>query len=105
MNAGRDRAPTARLVAWLMAATRQAEWTLAAGVLPSGPAALAEWRAAPFVPLAAEVLTRAQPRPNPAILASLGPLLRRAWEDVLNGRASPEAAAESAARTLADQQP
>ncbi|MBL8055557.1 MAG: extracellular solute-binding protein [Anaerolineales bacterium] len=105
VNAGRDPQAAAGLVAWLMTPARHGAWTLAAGVLPAAPAALAEWHAAPAVPLAAEVLTRAEARPGPALLAAAGPLLRRAWEDVLNGRATPEAAAAAAAQSLADQQP
>lgn len=100
-----DRAAAADLLNWLIAPARQAAWTQAAQMLPAQPAALAGWEASPFEPLAAEVLRHAQLQPSATILQQAGPVLRLALEEVLNGRATPEAAALAAAQALSNQPP
>ncbi len=47
-----------------------------------------------------DVVTHAQLQPNAATLAVVGPPLRQALSDVLNGRATPFAAATLAAETV-----
>lgn len=102
VNKGEDLASAAELLNWLASPDRQAAWTLAAGWLPTRAAALTAWGEAPFVPLAAEALTRAQWQPPLRVREQLGPLLRQAIDDVLNGRATPEAAARTVVAALAE---
>ncbi len=101
VNKGEDLAGAAELLNWLASPARQAAWTLAAGWLPTRAATLTAWGEAPFVPLAAEALTRAQWEPPPRVRDLVGPLLRQAVADVLNGRATPEAAARTVVAALA----
>lgn len=100
VNTNRDPARAADLIAWLAAPEQMGAWTQAARVLPTRTAVLAAWGDDPFAPLAAEVLTRAQPQPARDVLDTLGPLLRQAVENVLSGRASPEAAANTVAESF-----
>jgi hypothetical protein len=46
------------------------------------------------------VVTQAQLQPNAAVLGVVGPLLRQALADVLNGRATPFTAATQAAEAV-----
>ncbi|MBP7690343.1 MAG: extracellular solute-binding protein [Anaerolineales bacterium] len=105
VNKAGDLAPAAELLTWLVEPKRQAAWTQAAFRLPAQPAALAAWDDTPFIPLAAETLTRAQAQPDERVLEKVGPLLRRALDDVLNDRATPAVAAAAAAQALANSQP
>jgi len=94
VNREADRRPAATLIQALSAPEALAEWTRAARQLPTRPSALAAWGDDPFVPLAAEVLTRAQLRPPIEVLNAFGPALRAAVGDILSGRATPESAAQ-----------
>jgi ABC-type glycerol-3-phosphate transport system substrate-binding protein len=93
------------LLNWLIEPARAAEWSLAAHVLPTRAAALASWGDSPYAPLAAAVLTRAEPQPSTRVLGVIGPALHEAVGDVLAGRATPEAAAETAVQAVAAAQP
>lgn len=100
VNKGTDHAAAARLLNWLTASSQMAEWTLAAKVLPTRVSALAAWNNARFAPLAAALLTRAQLQPPTRVLEAVGPVLRRALDEVLSGQLTPEAAALTAVQSL-----
>jgi len=70
-------------------------------VLPTRSATLAGWNNSRLAALAAGVLARAQVQPPGAVLAVVGPALRQALADVLNGRATPFSAATAAAEAVA----
>ncbi|MGQ0601962.1 MAG: extracellular solute-binding protein [Anaerolineales bacterium] len=99
VNKGSDSARAAELLNWLTTPARLAEWTRAARVLPPRADTLAAWDTDAFSPLAAALLTNAQLQPPAAVLDRLGPLLVQALDDVLNNRATPEAAARAVAQT------
>jgi ABC-type glycerol-3-phosphate transport system substrate-binding protein len=91
----------AELLAWLTAPEQQAPWTEAASVLPTRAGTLAGWGSPRLSPFLSDVVTHAQLQPDAATLALVGPPLRQALGDVLNGRATPFAAATLAAETVA----
>ncbi len=90
----------AELLAWLTAPQQQAPWTEAANVLPTRAGTLAAWRSQRLLPFVSDVVTHAQLQPSAATLAVVGPPLRQALGDVLNGRATPFAAATLAAEMV-----
>jgi ABC-type glycerol-3-phosphate transport system substrate-binding protein len=102
VNKNAHRAEAVDLLNWLTEPGRLAGWTQAAAVLPTRAAVLAGWGNTRFAALAATALAHAQLQPSERILGVVGPVLRQATDDVLNGRATPEAAAQTAARTLAE---
>jgi len=95
----------AQLLLWLVDPAQLAPWTQAAQVLPPRAAALTKWGTSPFSPFAGNILTHAQLLPAAEILSAVGPPLHQALDDVLNGRATPAAAALLAAQTLAKHSP
>jgi ABC-type glycerol-3-phosphate transport system substrate-binding protein len=97
----RRQAAAARLLQHLLSPQNNGEWTCAAGVLPGRAAALAQWdQSNPYTTFAGEQLARAQPLPPAAIRNAISPVLRKAIEDVLAGRATPAEAARLAAATI-----
>jgi len=99
VNTGAEDARVAELANWLTTPSRLAAWTRAARVLPPRADVLAAWGDDSFAPLAAAVLTSAELQPPRATLEQLGPLLAQALDDVLNNRATPEAAARAVAQS------
>lgn len=77
-----------------------AEWTAAAGYLPTSATVLSSWSDQTLQPVFDPILQTAAIRPANEILASLGPVLRESTLSVFNGLASPEQAAQSAADKL-----
>jgi ABC-type glycerol-3-phosphate transport system substrate-binding protein len=92
----------AELLAWLAAPERHAAWTEAAQVLPTRAATLAAWESERLVPFVSDVVTHAELQPPAGMLAVMGPPLQQALRDVLDGRATPFAAAASAAQLIAE---
>ncbi len=90
----------AELLNYLLAPEQHAQWTEAAGVLPTRAATLAGWPADQLAEQVAAVLARAQLQPEGAVLAVVGPALRQALADVVSGRATPFAAATVAAEAV-----
>lgn len=88
------------LAVFLSQAEFQAAWTQAAGWLPTRPTALAGWTDLQAGALAAGAAQSAQPMPPDEVSAVLAPLLVRALQDVLAGRADPAAAALAAVEGL-----
>jgi ABC-type glycerol-3-phosphate transport system substrate-binding protein len=97
----RRQAAAARLLQQLLSPHNNGEWTQAAGVLPGRAAALAQWdQSNPYTTFVSDQLARAQPLPPAAIRNTISPVLRKAIEDVLAGRATPADAARAAVLTV-----
>ena len=93
----RRQAAAVRLVQHLLSPQNNGEWTRAAGVLPGRAAALAQWdQFDAYTTFTGDQLAQALPPPPAAIRNVVGPLLRKAIEDVLAGRATPAEAARAA---------
>jgi len=93
----RRQAAAARLIQQLLSPQNSGEWTRAAGVLPTRAAALAQWdQSDPYTTFIGDQLARAHPLPSATIRNAIGPVLRKAIEDVLAGRATPVDAARAA---------
>jgi ABC-type glycerol-3-phosphate transport system substrate-binding protein len=93
----RRQAAAARLLQLLLSPQNDGDWTRAAGVLPGRAAALAQWEQGdPYTTFAGNQLARAQPPPPAAVRNAISPVLRKAIEDVLAGRATPAEAARAA---------
>ncbi len=89
------------LLTWLTDPVQLSAWTRAAHVLPTRPAALEGWGTDRLAPFASDVLSHAHLQPSTEVLAAAGPPLQRALDDVLNGRATPFAAAAAASQSVA----
>jgi ABC-type glycerol-3-phosphate transport system substrate-binding protein len=93
----RRQAAAARLLQRLLSPQNNGEWTRAAGVLPGRAAALAQWEQTdPYTAFAGSQLAQARALPPAAIRNVVNPILRKAIEDVLAGRATPTEAARAA---------
>jgi len=90
----------ADLIQWLSAPAQNGLWTQATAVLPARADSLAAWTQPGLASLVADVETHAQLQPTAAVLAALGPPLQEALAAVLNGRATPFAAATVAAAAI-----
>jgi ABC-type glycerol-3-phosphate transport system substrate-binding protein len=101
VNTAADRhALGAELIRWLSAPEQNGPWTEAAAVLPTRAGSLAAWQQPGLAAVATNVVTHAQLRPLASVLAVIGPALQQALSDVLNGRATPFAAATVAAAAV-----
>lgn len=91
----------AALIMWLMAADRQAILTRAAGLLPTRPSALDQWKQRdPYVAFLQQELGRAVAPPSAETMAVIGPVFQRALADVLAGKTTPQEAAAAATTQL-----
>jgi ABC-type glycerol-3-phosphate transport system substrate-binding protein len=88
------------LMAWLTADDFLGPWTHALSLLPATPGAMAAWPEGTAAVLVNRLVLAAVPRPSAEALATFGPVLLRAVDDVLAGQSSPEAAAQSAAAQI-----
>lgn len=100
-----DRNPETRelsikLIEFLSEDDFLAEWTAAAGYLPTKPSILSIWPNTTLRPVFEPILTGAEVRPANELTASLGPVMHEAVLSIFNGQASPEQAAQSAAEKL-----
>jgi maltose-binding protein MalE len=91
------------LMLWLTSPSNLGAWTQAAGVLPPRASALDSWTDEPAARFARQVMSAAVLQPNAAALTVLGPPLKQAVTDALDGRLAPQAAAERAAAAVAAQ--
>jgi ABC-type glycerol-3-phosphate transport system substrate-binding protein len=94
------RALAVDLIRWLSAPEHNGPWTEAAGVLPARAASLAAWTQPALAGVAGGVVAHAQLQPTASVLGTLGPSLQEALLAVLNGRATPFAAATMAAAAI-----
>ena len=102
----RRQAAAARLLQHLLSPPNNGEWTRSAGVLPGRAAALAQWdQSNPYTIFVGDQLARAQPSPPAAIRNAISPVMRKAIEDVLAGRATPAEAAHAAVAALSPSKP
>src|SRR5579859_2129734 len=90
----------AQLIRWLDAPEQNGPWSEAAGVLPTRAASLALWKETGPSGVAQQVVAHAQLQPLASVLAAVGPALQEALTTVLNGRATPFAAAAVAAAAV-----
>ena len=89
------------LIEHLLSPENNGAWTQAANRLPARPTALDGW--APndaYVPFVRELLQEARAAANPDVAAVVGAPLSQALTEVLSGKASPEEAAQAAARAV-----
>jgi ABC-type glycerol-3-phosphate transport system substrate-binding protein len=102
----RRQAATMRLMQWLISPENNGALTQAEQVLPGRSATLSTWNQAdPYTGFIREQLTIARAAPPRSIIDSVGPLLRKAVEDVLAGRATPAEAAQTAVAALGTSKP
>jgi ABC-type glycerol-3-phosphate transport system substrate-binding protein len=86
---------------WLTAPDNNAEWTQAAGYLPSTRSALRAWDISEAEQVVLhDMLEAAFHTPAPDVMAEVGPVLQTAVEGVLTKTASPQEAARTAVQSL-----
>jgi maltose-binding protein MalE len=90
-----------RLAEYLVQGDFLANWTAAAGYLPTRPTALAMWPNQGIQSLLSQIVLSAQLRPNNDLTSSLGPVLADAALQVIKGQTDPVQAAQAAAERLA----
>lgn len=89
------------LIEHLLAAENSGTWTQASGRLPTRHSAFGAWDLNdPYLPFIRNLLTQAQPAPNPDLAAAVGGPLAQALAEVLGGRATPAEAAEAAVEAV-----
>jgi ABC-type glycerol-3-phosphate transport system substrate-binding protein len=97
----RRQAAAAQVLQHLLSPQNNGAWTHAIGVLPGRAGALAQWdQADPYTAFIDGQLARAQALPSASLRAVIGPVLRKAIDDVLADRAAPAEAARAAMTTL-----
>ncbi len=102
----RRQAAALRLLQWLISPENNGALTQAERVLPGRSAALSTWdQADPYTGFIREQLLIARASPPRFVLDSVGPLLRKAVEDVLADRATPAEAAQAAVSALGSPKP
>ena len=102
----RRQAAALRLLQWLISPENNGALTQAVRVLPGRSAALSTWdQADPYTGFIREQLLIARAAPPRFVLDSVGPLLRKAVEDVLAQRATPAEAAQAAVAALGTLKP
>lgn len=94
------RETSVKLMEYLSDSTFLADWTAAAGYLPTRPSVLTGWSNQTLTPVLNQVILSAEVKPANEVLTGLGPVLREAVLSVFNGLATPEQAAETAVGKL-----
>jgi len=77
-----------------------AEWTAAAGYLPTRPSALEAWEDPALRSVLNQVALTSRLTPSNDLITSLGPLLKEGTRQVLQGMMSPQQAAQTAIESL-----
>jgi len=88
------------LVEFLTESAFLAQWTQAAGYLPTRPSALEAWRDGDAKTALSQIAPAAVPPPTSDLLNKLGLALQNATLQVLKGLSEPAAAAQEAAKSL-----
>jgi len=78
------------------------EWTAAAGYFPPRPSALDAWRNQNLRTTVSQVALMTRLSPSNDIIASLGPVLREGFRQILQGLVDPAQAAQVAVESLED---
>jgi ABC-type glycerol-3-phosphate transport system substrate-binding protein len=95
------QAPAIRLMQRLASPLNNGAWTQSARTLPGRISALAQWdQSDPYTGFVHDQLARAQAAPPASITNVIGPIMRKAIDDVLSGHATPEEAAQLAVMTV-----
>jgi len=93
----RRQAAAVQMLQYLLSPQNNGEWTRTAGALPGNAAALMQLdQTDPYTTFVNNQLARARPLPSAAIRNVISPVLRKAIEDVLAGRATSAEAARVA---------
>lgn len=95
------RAMSVKLAEYLSESDFLAEWTEAAGYLPTRPSVLAGWKNQSLKAVLGGIAGSAQARPSMEALTSIGPVLRDAALQVLKSENNPSQAAKIAVQRLA----
>jgi len=95
------RPAAVKLAEYLVQSDFLAQWTAAAGYLPTRPSSLAAWSNQTLTSILSPILLAAQARPSNDLLSSLGPVLRDATMQMLKPGADPAQVAQAAAERLA----
>ncbi len=95
------RSLSVRLAEYLAQGDFLANWTAAAGYLPTRPTALTMWPNQSIQNLLSQLVLSAQLRPNNDLTSSLGPVLADATIQVIRHRNDPVQAAQAAAERMA----
>ena len=95
------RAIAVRLAEFLVQGDFLAEWTSAVGYLPTRSSALVSWPDQNQRALITQLVNSAQLRPSNDLIASLGPILEDATQQVIKQQSDPVLAAQAAAERLA----
>ncbi len=95
------RAAAARLAEYLVNSDFLAQWTSAAGYLPTRPSALTAWSNQGLRALLSPIALAAQVRPSNDVLLGLGPVLQEATLQVIKQQGDPVQTAQAAAERLA----
>ena len=95
-----QQASAVALAEYLVESQFAGPWTSALGYSPSRPSALAAWKDEKSKILAGNIATSAHLIPPEEVTSILGPLLKQAVLQVLNGQASPSEAAQAAVAKL-----
>jgi ABC-type glycerol-3-phosphate transport system substrate-binding protein len=90
----------ADFIQWLSAPAQNGPWSQATAVLPARADSLAAWTQPGLASVVADLETHTQLEPTALVLAAIGPTLQEALLAVLNGRATPFAAATVAAAAI-----
>ncbi|HEX2978929.1 MAG TPA: extracellular solute-binding protein [Anaerolineaceae bacterium] len=90
-----------KLAEFLVESDFLADWTQAAGYLPTRPTALAGWSDQATQTFLSQVVLSAQARPKSDLILSLGPVLRDATIEILKGQSDPTETAQTASDRLA----
>jgi ABC-type glycerol-3-phosphate transport system substrate-binding protein len=99
-NQIQNQAAAVQLAEFLTDGDFMANWTAAAGYLPTRTDALSAWADSPQKSLASQVALSAHPNPPADVLASLAPALRQATYQILNKQGEPQSLAQEAANQL-----
>jgi ABC-type glycerol-3-phosphate transport system substrate-binding protein len=94
------RALSVKLAEWLVDPTFLAEWSEAAGYLPTRPSVMAAWKDQTLKGIFSQVALSAQARPSNDLITSLGPVLKEAVVKIIRKEADPTQAAGAAAEQL-----
>jgi multiple sugar transport system substrate-binding protein len=95
------RPAAVKLAEYLVQSDFMAQWTVAAGYLPTRPSALASWSNQTLTSILSPILMAAQARPSNDLLLSLGAVLEDATVQMLKPGADPALVAQAAAESLA----
>jgi ABC-type glycerol-3-phosphate transport system substrate-binding protein len=95
------RPAAVKLAEYLVQSDFLAQWTAAAGYLPTRPSSLAGWSNQTLTSILSPILLAAQARPTNDLLSSLGPVLQDATVQMLKPGADPALVAQAAAERLA----